>query len=99
MYVEIRKEIKRPFIRIEMKMGAGDGPIDLQYLNETVDICRFFRIKSYQPVLQVLYKSTVEQGDYPTSCPIKKVKTLLSIDGRFTLLFNQFNCFTEVAAF
>lgn len=74
IYIEIKEDIKRPFVTLVINMGSGvSGSIDLQYLNETIDMCRFFQNKAYLPVVQILYRALVEEGNYPTSCPIKKV--------------------------
>lgn len=73
LYINVKKNIERPFIRFEIYVDSGKGITDLKYLNETVDMCRFFKNKTYLPFIQILYRILVDQGNYPSSCPIKKV--------------------------
>lgn len=73
-YLNIKESIQRPFARIEFYVDSGNGLFDLKYLNETIDLCRFFRDKKYLPLAQMIYRFGREQGNYPTSCPIKKVE-------------------------
>lgn len=73
-YVQIIETIQKPFARVEFYVDAGNGLYDLKYINQTIDLCRFFRDKKYLPLAQLIYRFGREQGNYPTSCPIKKVK-------------------------
>lgn len=71
--MEVKQPIQRPFARFEFYVDSGKGVFDLKWINETVDLCRFFRDKKYLPLMQLAYGFVVEQGNYPTSCPVKKV--------------------------
>lgn len=73
VYINLKKDIQKPFAKIEFYMDSGNGLFDLKYMNETIDVCRFLRDKKYLPVIQLLYKFYVEQGTFPTACPVKKV--------------------------
>lgn len=42
-------------------------------VNRTIDYCKFFRDKRYEPVLQIFYKIFASKSDIANSCPIKKV--------------------------
>lgn len=66
--------IVRPFAKIEFYLDSGNGLFDMKAVNETIDICRFFREKRYLPVIQLFYKGFSKQGNFPKSCPINKVK-------------------------
>lgn len=73
LFLNVKKPLQRPFARFEIYVDSGNGLIDLKYINETIDMCRFFREKTYMPLLQIIYRTIVDQGNYPTSCPIRKV--------------------------
>lgn len=73
LYVNLKKDLQHPFAQIEFYFDSGNGLFDLKFINETIDVCRFFRDKKYLPVIQLVYKSYSDQGNFPTSCPIKKV--------------------------
>lgn len=79
LYLDIKKPIQKPFVRFEANIDSGDGRIDLNYLNTTIDVCRFYRDRKYFPFVQTLYRTFIKQGNYPTSCPIKKVNPDLVI--------------------
>lgn len=73
VYLNLKKNVLQPFAKIELYMDSGNGLCDMKMTNETIDICRFFRDKRYLPVIQVIYRNFVDQGNFPTACPIKKV--------------------------
>lgn len=85
LFLNVKKPVQRPFARFEVFVDSGNGLIDLKYINKTIDMCRFFREKTYMPFLQIIYRTVVDQGNYPTSCPIRQVIILLIFDLHKTL--------------
>lgn len=41
--------------------------------------CRLFRNRAYMPFVQILYRILSDQGNYPTSCPVKRVSLVHSL--------------------
>lgn len=72
VHVDILETVKTSFSYIELFLQSDNGAYDLAIMNRTVDMCRFFRDVTYEPILQVglrLYKSN---SNFLTSCVIKK---------------------------
>lgn len=70
LFVNVKKPLQRPIARFEIYVNSGNGLIDLKYINETIDMCRFFREKTYMPLLQIIYRTIEDQGNYPKSCKV-----------------------------
>lgn len=83
LFIDAKKSVDRLFIRFEVYLDSGSGTLDLKYLNETIDMCRIFREKTYLPFIQIIYRAMVEQGNYPTSCPIMKVNSTFYLCPRY----------------
>lgn len=73
VFVEILEDVNHPFAHAEIYADSGTGQYDFEVINRTVDICKFFHKKRYEPLLQLVYKTISENGAWPTSCPIRKV--------------------------
>lgn len=72
--VDVLETVKSTFSHVELFLKSSDGKYDLEIINRTVDLCRFFRDLSYEPILQVgyqLYRS--HTPNYITDCVMKKV--------------------------
>lgn len=89
--LEILQTVKSTHSHIEIFLQSDDGIYDLEIMNRTVDMCRFFRDLSYEPILQVGLKLYKSSSNFLTSCFMKKV--ILS------QIFNYANCFTNTFIF
>lgn len=56
-----------------LKFESANEVYDMEYINRTIDYCKFFSNKRYEPVLQVFFGIFAAKSDMARSCPIKKV--------------------------
>lgn len=72
--VELLTIIRNPFMHTELYFESDNGKFDMEVVNRTVDLCKFYKNKKYEPVVQVVFKLL---EDYLThwfsSCPMNKV--------------------------
>lgn len=73
IFVEVLGDVNHPFAHTKIYVDSGNGQYDFEIMNRTVNFCEFFRSKSYEPLLQIFYKILLENGPWPTACPIRKV--------------------------
>lgn len=73
VFVQILENLEHPFMHSALFFDSGKGGYDFEILNRTVNLCEFFRNTRYEPLLQIFYKILLENGPWPTTCPIRKV--------------------------
>lgn len=71
--VDVLGDVNHPFAHTKIYVDSGNGQYDFEIMNRTVNFCEFFRNKGYEPLLQIFYKILLENGPWPTACPIRKV--------------------------
>lgn len=73
-HIEIKEEIPNLFLRAEVFFQSPEnGQYNFELINRTIDACKFFSNKLYEPLFQVAYRMVQQYGDVPNSCPIKMV--------------------------
>lgn len=72
--IEFLDKIRKPFIQTGLYFESDDGKYDLEVLNRTVDMCKFYKNKRYEPILQVIFKLFEDTlSHWARSCPMNKV--------------------------
>lgn len=72
-YVEYLSNIRFLFIHTAIYFQSDDGKYDLELLNRTVDLCKFYKNKRYEPILQAAYKVFEDYTTHWFKCPVNKV--------------------------
>ncbi|KAJ6632639.1 hypothetical protein Bhyg_17845, partial [Pseudolycoriella hygida] len=68
----MKETVAHPTIRAEMFLQSpGSGRYDDELMNRTIDLCKFYENRLYEPLLQIMYQIILESGDFPKSCPVK----------------------------
>lgn len=76
MYLTIKEQQEHPFLQIELFMQSPDsGRYDMELVNRTIDECKLFENRSYEPLIQIIYGIILEHGKFARSCPIKSVRS------------------------
>lgn len=79
LYVEFLNIIRNPFLHTGIYFESDNGKYDLELLNRTVDMCKLYRNKRYEPILQVIFKLLENNfTHWLKNCPIKKVTIILT---------------------
>lgn len=74
IYVEFLKRVRAPFMHTELYFASDIGKYDMELLNQTVDLCKFYKTKRFRPVVQMILKLFEEHFTYWfKSCPLNKV--------------------------
>lgn len=79
LYVEFLNNLRQPFVHTELYFKSDNGNYDMELVNRTIDMCKFFRNKRYEPIVQVVFK--LFEGyltHWFSSCPTKKVNVFCS---------------------
>lgn len=78
LHAQILNVIKHPFMHQAIFFESDDGRYDMELINRTVDLCKFYKNKRYEPILQVIFKLFENYfTHWLTSCPMYKVKIIL----------------------
>lgn len=76
LFLDLKESLQNMYVHSEFFFewsNAGNTNLELEIMNRTIDACKFFRDVRYEPILQMIYKSALEFGNFPTKCPIPKV--------------------------
>lgn len=66
------------FVEFTLTYSAhNSGNFKLEFMNRTVDACKFLHNPRYELLLQILYKIMLQKGHLPQRCPVKKVLKIL----------------------
>lgn len=89
LYVRQRIEVKRLFVTVTNKFSKNENTNDFEinFLDKTVDICKFSQNRRYEPLIQLVYRITSEKINLPQRCPIKKV--FANFDTYAVILFSK----------
>lgn len=77
LYVEFLNIIRNPFMHTALYFESENGKYDMEVLNRTVDLCKFYKNKRYEPILQVIFKLFADYlVHWARGCPMHKVRNL-----------------------
>jgi len=69
--------VRQPYLHVGLYFESSEGIHDLEIMNRTIDLCKFYKNKRYEPILQVVFKLFEETlSHWARSCPMKKVNHL-----------------------
>lgn len=78
--VEFLEIVREPFLHVGLYFESSEGVHDLEIMNRTIDLCKFYKNKRYEPILQVIFKLFEETMSHWTkSCPMQKVNYLFTL--------------------
>ncbi|KAJ6632809.1 hypothetical protein Bhyg_17551, partial [Pseudolycoriella hygida] len=72
VHINMLEAVHNRYSHTELYLQSDNGKYDLEVVNRTVDMCRFFRDVTYEPILQVAFKLFKSNSKFFTSCFIKK---------------------------
>lgn len=82
LYVEFVNTIRNPFMHTGLYFESDSGKYDLEVLNRTIDLCKFYKNKRYEPILQVIFKLFADTlSHWARRCPMTKVNFLVFTNG------------------
>lgn len=74
LYINLKEDLHDIYTTVNLAVNLNtDDEYDLDLVKRTVNCCKLFKDSSYEPVVQILYKLFLENGHFPTDCPVKKV--------------------------
>lgn len=69
------EEFNDVYTEVSLVVDLNDKNVyDFDVVRRSIDTCRLFKEPTYEPVIQFLYKQFLNNGNFPTECPIKKVE-------------------------
>lgn len=77
--IQLLDNIKKPFSYVAIFLESSSGTYDMEIMNRTIDMCRFYRDIKYEPILQVGVRLFQQASSFPTLCPIRKVSFKFSL--------------------
>lgn len=82
LHLEFLGTIRSLIMQTVICFESNNGMYDMELINRTIDLCKFYKNKRYEPILQVAFK-TLENflSHWFTACPIKRV---FHFDNSFT---------------
>lgn len=84
---KVKEQIDHPHAQIEIYFQSMESSrYDVELLNRTVDLCKLFTDRLYEPLIQIFYKIMLEShgNNWIKSCPVKAVSPFYI---RFSLKF------------
>lgn len=72
--VDLKSTFQQMYLHMSIDVDLGNGKFDFNAMNRTIDVCRVYRDRKYEPFIQILYKSVLPSCNCPSRCPIGKVK-------------------------
>ncbi|KAG4070838.1 hypothetical protein HA402_011064, partial [Bradysia odoriphaga] len=73
IYVEFSKSIRKPFMHTEIYLESDRGNYNMELLNQTVDLCKFYKRKSFKPLVHLILKLFEDHfAHWFKSCPVSK---------------------------
>lgn len=72
-YVNILQDLPNMNSENKIMLETSSGEYDLAMVNKTINVCKLFTDRKYEPMIQVLYKLLTKTSNFPNSCPIRKV--------------------------
>lgn len=93
LFIQSSIDIERLFLTVVIKFGTADSDFNIEFMNRTVEICKFQRNPRYEPLLQLFYKILSEKMQLPQRCPVKKVSS--GAEWRLGFLFVNLLIFSE----
>lgn len=76
IYFNVLENLPNVFTNTVLNFESSDGIYDMEMVNRTIDYCKFFRDKRYEPILQIFHKIFLTGSNTPRRCPIKKVRRI-----------------------
>lgn len=74
LYINLKEDLHNIYTTVNLAVNLHtDDEYDFDLVKRTVDCCKLFKDPSYEPVVQFFYKIFLENGHFPTDCPVKKV--------------------------
>lgn len=74
VYLNVLEDFNDLYTEVRLVVDLNDkNEFDFDVVKRTINTCRLFNETTYEPVIQVLYKEYLKNGNFPTQCPIKKV--------------------------
>lgn len=74
LYFQINEDLSHPMASVEIYLESTDnGQYNIELMNRTIDLCTFFSNKFYEPLIQIIFGILKQYGDFPDSCPVKRV--------------------------
>lgn len=74
LYVNLKEDLHDLYTSVILAVDLNNhGEYDFDMVKRTVNCCKLFKDHSYEPVVQFLYKIFLDNGHFPTDCPVKKV--------------------------
>lgn len=73
-YWNVLEDLPLPlYAKAKVMLKSSSGYYDLEMINRTIEVCKFFNDRKYEPILQVFFKLFIKTSKFPSSCPIRKV--------------------------
>lgn len=77
VYVIFLKDLEI-FVDVSLSYSVlNSNNSDLEFMNKTVEVCKFLHNGRYEPLLHIIYKIVSEKGRLPQQCPLRKVLQIL----------------------
>lgn len=74
IFVKLSKNVDNLFLTAVLKFSSDDSSnFDIEYMNKTVDVCKFPIHPRYEPLIQLVYRIISKKVHLPQRCPLKKV--------------------------
>lgn len=72
--MQMNEQILHPVAAVEVYFQSPDGgQYNVELMNRTIDMCKLFSNKLYEPLVQIVFEILRRYGDMPNSCPVKAV--------------------------
>lgn len=72
--LRVNELVSHPLSRMEIYFQSTDGGhYNVEVMNRTIDVCKLFSNKLYEPLIQIIFGIIERFGDFPDSCPLKAV--------------------------
>lgn len=72
--IELLTTVRNPFIYVKLYFESDNGKYDMELLNRTVDLCKFYKDKRYEPIVQVVFNIFYDiSGHWIKRCPLSAV--------------------------
>lgn len=72
-WIELRETIQQFYVHTEVRLDLGNGKFEFEFMNRTINLCRLYRDRKYEPLVQIVQKNVLRHCDCMVRCPIQKV--------------------------
>lgn len=73
IYANILEQLPNLYSKLILTFESTNEVYDMESINRTIDICRLFSDRRYEPILQIFYNIFTAKSGTSRRCPVKKV--------------------------